>query len=105
MRRSRVAVAAVSAAFLLLAIAAYFVLRGPQGASSPEVAVADYIAALIDDDRGGLEDLAHPDYDSEAAITEKLRLYGGSPLQVAEETIVNYGEASHMKTATLKGTV
>lgn len=87
----------------LVAVASFAVKGGPDGATSPELAVSGYVAAVKADDRDGLANLADPDHDSNTEITNRLRRYGGR-LAVTGVSIGST-ESDSAKPADLAGTV
>lgn len=85
MRRKRwIIVGGVVAVCLVIGTILTLRLAGPGGAASPEAAVADYVTALHDRDRGKLADIAAPDTDSSAEISRRLSELGGGRLVVSD---------------------
>ncbi|MEH0930987.1 hypothetical protein [Micromonospora sp. CPCC 205558] len=85
MRRQRwVLVGGIFAACAVIVTVLFLRFAAPGGAASPEAAVADYVTALHDRDRGKLADLADPGTDSSAEISRRLTELGGGRLVVSD---------------------
>lgn len=105
MSRRILVIALVAVVAIAGAVSGYLLLSAPSGADTAEIAVSEYISALNEHDKGRLERIADPDYDSAAEIDSRLRKLDGRRLQVSRLVIANVGEAGTLKTAEIIGTV
>ncbi len=102
--RSSVALGIAGVVLVAVLGVVYLVVpHAPEGAGSPESVVADYVAALRDNDRDRLEDIADPGHDASTEITDRLRRLGGGKLTVTG-TAIGTTESDSQRPVDIVGT-